>query len=58
MDMLIPLLRRDNKLSNCDGASSVQKISGKSAMKENVRKIVILGDSHSWGLSEVKSMNC
>jgi hypothetical protein len=46
-----PLLRSDRKLFNCDGASVVQKTSGKSAMKKHVRKVVLLGDSHLRGLS-------
>jgi predicted phosphodiesterase len=52
MAMLIPPLQgRDGKLFNCDGAANVQKTSGESAAKKDVRMVVILGDSHSQGLS-------
>jgi hypothetical protein len=46
-----PLIRRDRKSLNCDGALIVPKPSGKCDVKKDVRKVVILGDSHSRGLS-------
>lgn len=47
-----PLLRRDKKLFNRDGALIAQKTLGKATMKKDVRKVVILGDSHARGLSD------
>jgi hypothetical protein len=46
-----PCLESDRKVIHCNKISNVQKTSGNSAVNKDVRKVVILGDSHSRGLS-------
>jgi hypothetical protein len=46
-----PPQRRLRRTFNCDSASSVQRRSDKSTTIKDVSKVVIFGDSHSWGLS-------
>jgi hypothetical protein len=46
-----PLLRRDRKSFNRGGALNVPAPLGKCEEKKDVSKVVILGDSHSRGLS-------